>query len=213
MLDFILHLDQHLIYLLQNYGTLLYVLIFIIIFAETGLVVTPFLPGDSLLFALGSVISFDSQNTINVYLMFVVLSIAAILGNISNYWIGRYLGDRVLNAKQSRWINPKHIEQTQVFYQKYGALAVILSRFAPLVRTFVPFVAGVGKMSFTRYCFYTIVGGVFWVGSFLFAGYFFGNLPQVKDHFHLLILGILVVSVLPALIGWFKMYRAKSKTI
>lgn len=209
IIDLILHLDQHLVFLIQNYGTQIYLIMFLIIFSETGLVVAPFLPGDSLLFALGSVISFDPNKSIQIHEMAGVLILAAILGNISNYWIGHSVGPKIFNKPQSKFFKPSNLEETQNFYNKYGPLAIIFARFAPIIRTFVPFVAGIGRMNFLKYFLYTVVGGVAWVASFLYAGFYFGNRPEIKSNFHFLIIGILIVSVLPAIIGWYKMQRQR----
>lgn len=209
LIDIILHLDQHLQNWIQFFGPWIYVVLFVIIFAETGFVVTPFLPGDSLLFALGALAAM-SGSILNVNLLFVLLSIAAITGNITNYVIGRKLGPKVFSSQSSKFLNKEYLEKTHTFYEKYGAIAVILSRYAPILRTFVPFVAGIGKMDYKKFVFYTVVGGITWIAAFLYAGYYFGNMPQVKANFHILIIGILVISVMPAVIGWFKIKFSKS---
>ncbi|HEX9185832.1 MAG TPA: DedA family protein [Vicinamibacteria bacterium] len=193
--DFFLHLDRHLAEVIQAYGTWTYALLFTIVFLETGLVVTPFLPGDSLLFAAGS---FAALGALDVGLVFVLLSVAAILGDTANYAIGHYLGPKVFHYPKSRFFNPDHLRKTHAFYEKYGGKTIIIARFVPIVRTFAPFVAGIGAMSYPRFLVYNVAGGLLWVAVCLFAGYFFGNLPFVKKNFSLVILAIIVISVLPA---------------
>jgi len=195
--DFFLHLDKHLAEVIRGYGTWTYALLFAIVFLETGLVVTPFLPGDSLLFAAGS---FAALGALDPWLLFLLLSAAAILGDTVNYGIGHYLGPKVFHFPRSRFFNPDHLRQTHEFYEKYGGKTIIIARFVPIVRTFAPFVAGIGAMSYLRFIAYNVVGGVLWVATCLGAGYFFGNLPFVKQNFSVVILAIVVISVLPALI-------------
>jgi len=195
--DFFLHLDKHLAEVIRGYGTWTYALLFAIVFLETGLVVTPFLPGDSLLFAAGS---FAALGALDPWLLFLLLSAAAILGDTVNYGIGHYLGPKVFDFPRSRFFNPDHLRQTHEFYEKYGGKTIIIARFVPIVRTFAPFVAGIGAMSYLRFIAYNVVGGVLWVATCLGAGYFFGNLPFVKQNFSVVILAIVVISVLPALI-------------
>lgn len=194
IVSIVLHIDDHLAVVMQTYGMLVYALLFIIVFVETGLVVTPFLPGDSLLFAAGAL---SATGGINIVFLFVLLSFAAIAGDTVNYWIGYYIGPKVFKEKKSRFFNKEHLDRTHAFYEKYGAKVIILARFIPIMRTFAPFVAGVGKMTYGKFISYNIIGGLAWVGIFTFVGYYFGNLPIVKENFSLIILGIILVSVLP----------------
>lgn len=206
----ILHIDQYLAAWVQMMGPWLYVLIFLIIFAETGLVVTPFLPGDSLLFALGALISLP-ETGLNVHLMSALLMIAAILGDNVNYSFGRYVGPKVFNKENSIFFNRSHLIKTEEFYKKYGPKAVVLARFVPIVRTFVPFVAGMGKMHVPLFFKYNVVGAILWINIFLYAGFYFGNLPIIKRNFTLVILGVIFVSILPIIIEFFKAQRLKTK--
>lgn len=199
--DIILHLDKHLTVLIQTYGTWVYLILFLIIFCETGLVVTPFLPGDSLLFVAGAM---AGAGALDVHALFALLVLASFSGDNTNYWIGRYLGPRVFSREHSRLLNPAHIERTQRFYEKHGGKTVILARFLPIVRTFAPFVAGIGRMHYRQFLFYSFAGGIFWIGSFVYGGYFFGNIPFVKNNLTAFILGIIVVSVLPGIIGYLR---------
>ena len=203
-IEFILHIDTHLQAIIGEYGGWTYALLILIIFAETGLVVTPFLPGDSLLFAAGT---FAGLGSLNPLVLFVTLSIAAILGDTVNYWIGRAVGPRVFQ-KETRFIKRKHLERTQAFYAKYGGKAIVIARFMPIVRTFAPFVAGIGSMDYKRFVFYNIFGGILWIGLFVFGGYFFGNLPVVRDNFSLVIIVIILLSVLPGVIEYLRARRS-----
>jgi len=205
LLDFILHLDTHLVELVQQYGTLSYGILFLIIFCETGLVVTPFLPGDSLLFAVGAL---GAKAAFNPVLIFLTLSAAAILGDSTNYWIGYFLGPKVFSSESSRLLNRKHLDRTHQFYERYGGKTVIIARFMPIIRTFAPFVAGIGRMNYLKFLFYSIVGTVLWIGLFITAGYLFGNIPIVKRNFTFVVLAIIFISLLPVLVeGW----RARRK--
>jgi len=201
LIEFVLHLDRHLHELVLHYGTWVYGILFLIIFAETGLVIMPLLPGDSLLFAAGAV---AATGGLDPHLLVILLIIAAISGDTVNYSIGHYVGPRVFSQTQSRWLNPQHLQRTHHFYQKHGGKTVVLARFLPIIRTFAPFVAGVGAMNYLRFLMYNIIGGVVWVSSFVYMGYFFGNLPIVKENFTLLILAIIVISLLPLVIEFFK---------
>lgn len=194
LLDFVLHLDVHLGELVARYGLLIYAILFLIVFCETGLVVTPFLPGDSLLFAAGALAAVGSMDP---WLLGIVLIVAAILGNTSNYWIGRWVGPRVFHWENSRWFNRKALDETHRFYERHGPLALTLARFMPLVRTFAPFVAGVAAMSHATFQLYSVLGGVLWVVSFVALGYFFGNIPFVKAHLAWIMIGVVIVSLLP----------------
>jgi membrane-associated protein len=193
-LDYILHLDAHLATLVAQFGSWTYAILFLIIFAETGLVVTPFLPGDSLLFATGAL---AAVTDLNVYVLFVLLTIAAILGDAVNYWVGRNVGMRLFDGR-IRYLKPEYLDRTHAFYEKYGGKTIVIARFVPIVRTFAPFVAGMGSMSYGKFATYNIAGGILWIGSLLFAGYLFGNIPIVKDNFGLVIIGIIILSILPA---------------
>jgi membrane-associated protein len=206
LIDFILHIDVHLSELINNYGTQTYIILFAIVFIETGLVIMPFLPGDSLLFAAGA---FTAKGDLNLWLLGIGLTIAAIAGDSLNYAIGHYFGPRVFNANY-RWLNREHLRRTEVFYEKHGGKTIILARFIPIVRTFAPFVAGVGTMNYKRFLAYNVVGAVFWVWSFLLLGYAFGNHPAVKKNFTLVILAIIVISVLPVIIEFIKARRASA---
>ncbi len=205
--DFFLHLDTHLAQVIHAYGTWTYALLFLIVFLETGLVVTPFLPGDSLLFAAGS---FAALGALDVSALFLLLSVAAVLGDTVNYAIGKYLGPKVFHFPKSRFFNPEHLRRTHDFYEKYGAKTIVIARFVPIVRTFAPFVAGIGKMSYPKFLAYNVAGGVLWVALCVFAGYFFGNLPFVKRNFTLVILAIIFVSVLPAVVEFLR-HRNESR--
>jgi membrane-associated protein len=196
-LDWFLHLDEVLPQVTSQYRGWTYLILFGIIFCETGLVVTPILPGDSLLFAAGYVASLP-EGQINVWLLCLVLIVAAVLGDTVNYHIGKYVGPRVLSGKVSRWLNPKHLEKTERFFEKYGAKTIILARFVPIVRTFAPFVAGIGSMNYGRFLAYNVVGGILWVFSMTLAGYWFGNIPIVKKNFELVVIAIVLLSVMPA---------------
>jgi membrane-associated protein len=193
-LDSILHLDEHLALLVNTYGTITYGILFAIVFAETGLVVTPFLPGDSLLFAGGAIASLGS---LNLGLTIAILMAAAILGDTVNYWIGHYFGQKIVDNPKITFINQEHIDKTEQFYKKYGGKAIILARFVPIIRTFAPFVAGVGTMNYRKFILYNIAGGVLWVLLFTLLGYFFGNIPVVQHNFHYAVFAIVGLSVVP----------------
>lgn len=195
-LDVVLHLDRHLIDLLAQYDVWIYAILFFVIFAETGFVVTPFLPGDSLLFAAGALAAIDSSGTLSAPTLTVLLSLAAILGNTVNYSIGRAIGGHAFSGRY-RFIKVDYLRRTERFFERHGAPTIVLSRFAPIIRTFAPFVAGVGHMPYGRFQAYNIVGGVLWVGLFIWGGYLFGNLPLVKDNFGFVTIAIIVVSLLP----------------
>jgi membrane-associated protein len=204
LLDFVLHLDKHLSSLIQTYGLWTYLILFVIIFLETGLVVTPFLPGDSLLFAAGT---FAAAKALNVLWLFVVLSAAAILGDTVNYWIGHYVGPRVFHQEKSRFFKKEHLDRTHRFYEKYGPETIIIARFVPIIRTFAPFVAGIGRMSYWKFISYNIIGGIGWVALFIFGGYFFGNIPFIKRNFGLVIIAIIIVSTIPAVVEFYRHRR------
>jgi membrane-associated protein len=207
-IDLFLHLDRHLNEIIRDYGVWTYLILFLIIFCETGLVVTPLLPGDSLLFAAGALAAI-ADSPLNVGLLFLLLSAAAILGDTVNYWIGDYVGPKVFQ-KKVRFLKREYLERTHDFYEKYGGKTIIIARFVPIVRTFAPFVAGVGSMTYWRFITYNVVGGILWVAICLFAGYLFGNIPIVKENFSLVILAIVFISVLPGVIE-FARHRARSR--
>ena len=207
VLDVVLHLDKHLLILAQDYGTWIYLILFLIIFCETGLVVTPFLPGDSLLFVTGALAATGALAPENVVLL---LTAASILGDNTNYWVGRYFGPKMFKSEHSRLLNPRYLEQTHQFYQRHGGKTIILARFFPIIRTFAPFVAGVGKMDYRQFVPYSLIGGLAWVGSLVLAGYFFGNIPYIKQNLTLVIFGIVGISLLPGVIGFIRHRYAKS---
>lgn len=207
-IDFILHLDKYLNLIIGQFGAWTYVILFLIIFAETGLVITPFLPGDSLLFAAGT---FAAIGSLNVFILFIVLLAAAILGDTVNYSAGKFLGSRAFK-KYPKIFKKEYLDKTQEFYDKYGSKTIVLARFVPIVRTFAPFVAGVGKMNYFRFLVYNIFGGILWVALFIFGGYFFGNIQIVKDNFSLVIIIIIILSFMPMVWEWWKHKRHKKLT-
>ena len=204
LVDFIVHIDRHLAEIIADYGLWTYGVLFLIIFAETGLVVTPFLPGDSLLFAAGAFCA-RPETGLNVHLLAVLLFVAAVIGDTLNYWIGAKIGPAVFKRDDSMFLRKKHLERAHAFFEKYGGRAIILARFVPIVRTFVPFVAGVGRMTYSRFIVYNVVGGFVWIYFFIYAGYIFGNQPFVQKNFKLVILVIIILSVLPLV---FEAWRA-----
>ena len=205
LIDLFLHLDVHLGGVIQDYGAWTYLILFMVIFLETGVVVTPFLPGDSLLFAAGS---FAALGALDVTRLFLLLVTAAVVGDNTNYFIGRKLGPRVFR-ENVRYLNRRHLDRTHAFYEKHGGKTIVLARFVPIVRTFAPFVAGIGAMRYRRFLPIDLFGGVLWVGLFVFGGYFFGNLPIVKRNFSVVILAIIVISVMPIAWEYVRMRRAK----
>lgn len=200
VIDLFVHLDEHLSGVIQTYGTWTYLLLFLIIFLETGLVVTPFLPGDSLLFAAGT---FAGLGDLNVGLLFGLLSVAAIIGDTVNYWIGHFIGPRAFSG-EVRFLKKEYLDRTHEFYERHGGKTIILARFIPIIRTFAPFVAGIGAMSYGKFITYNVVGGLVWVALFTFGGYFFGNLPFVQNNFTLVVLAIIFISVLPGVYEFLK---------
>lgn len=207
LIEFILHIDVHLGQLISSYGVLTYLILFAIIFVETGLVFVPFLPGDSLLFAAGA---FSALGSLNILAIFLLLSFAAILGDTVNYWIGRFFGEKLIENPKVP-INKEHIEKTQKFFEKHGGKTIVLARFIPIVRTFAPFVAGIGKMSYKQFVSYNVFGGILWVTLFTFAGYLFGNLPTVKHNFSVVVLAIILLSVAPIFLDFFR-HKLSKKT-
>lgn len=208
MIDFILHIDQHLVALTAQYGAWLYAILFWIVFCETGLVVTPFLPGDSLLFAAGAVAA-ASQGNLNVHVVAGVLLAAAILGDAVNFAIGKYFGAKLFANPNSKIFKQEYLHKTHAFYEKYGGKTIILARFVPIVRTFAPFVAGMGDMNYSKFIRYNIIGALAWVLLLTYLGYWFGNLPMVKDNFGKVVIGIIVVSVLPMVVEMIKAKMGK----
>lgn len=209
IVDFILHIDDHLVEIVNNYQTWTYLILFLIIFAETGLVVTPFLPGDSLLFAAGAIIA-KPETDLNIFAMWILLIVAGILGDLVNYHIGQYVGPKAFSGKY-RFLKKEYLEKTERFYDKHGGKTIIYARFVPIIRTFAPFVAGVGSMSYAKFASFNVVGAILWVTSFLFIGYFFGGLPVIKDNFTLVIFAIIGLSILPPVIEVIKEKRAERK--
>jgi membrane-associated protein len=204
LIEFLLHLDKYLDLLIKDYGTFTYVILFLIIFIETGVIVMPFLPGDSLLFAVGA---FCAKGSLSLGACLALLFFAAVLGDTVNYWIGKRIGSRIFELK-SRWIKQEHLLKTQQFYEQHGGKTIILARFLPIVRTFAPFIAGVGKMEYRNFLFYNLTGGAVWVLLFTLLGFFFGNLPFVQKNFSLVIVGIVALSVVPPL---YEYWRSRTK--
>lgn len=200
-IDLVLHLDRHLIELISTHGAWVYAILFLVIFCETGLVVTPFLPGDSLLFVSGAI---AATGAMAPELLVVLLVAASFLGDNTNYWIGRLAGPRIFKSKTSRLLNRDYLDKTHHFYQKHGGKAIILARFFPIIRTFAPFVAGMGHMDYRRFLAFSLGGSIAWVGSFVLGGYFFGNIPFIKQNLTLVMLAIILVSVLPGIIGYLR---------
>jgi len=201
VIDLFLHLDTHLQTVIQSYGTWTYVILFLIIFCETGLVVTPILPGDSLLFAAGA---FAATGSLDLAWLLILLTVAAVLGDAVNYAIGHFMGPKVFSQPDSRFLKREYLDRTHQFYEKYGGKTIIIARFVPIVRTFAPFVAGVGSMTYAKFASYNVVGGLLWVGVCVLAGYAFGNIPVVQENFTLVILGIIFVSILPGIIEFLR---------
>jgi membrane-associated protein len=209
LFDFIMHIDKHLNIIIQSYGLWSYLIFFVIIFCETGLVVLPLLPGDSLLFAAGA---FAAIGAFDVKLLLLLIILAAVGGDTVNYWIGYFVGPKVFHKENVRFLNKQHLERTHEFYERYGGKTIILARFVPIIRTFAPFVAGIGKMTYWHFITYNIVGGIAWPFLFILGGYFFGNLPIVRKYFTLVILAIIIISVMPMVIEFIRVrYFAKKE--
>lgn len=206
IIDIFLHLDKNLAQVIAQYGVFTYALLFLIIFMETGFVVTPFLPGDSLLFAAGAL---SATSSLNIFLLYIIICFAAILGDTVNYWVGHFIGPKIFE-QDTKLIKKEYLIRTQKFYDKYGNQAIVLARFVPIVRTFAPFVAGVAKMSYIHFITYNVIGGIAWVSLFLWSGYFFGNIAFVKSHFHYVVLAIIVFSLIPMFIEWYKISKNNS---
>jgi membrane-associated protein len=213
VIDFILHIDGHLAELFSQYGLWIYGILFLIIFCETGLVVTPFLPGDSLLFATGALVAISAASGLDINVMAALVIGAAFLGNIVNYTIGRFFGTHLFRNPASKIFRKDYLDKAHSFYEKHGAVAIVLTRFIPIIRTFAPFVAGMGGMKYPRFIAYNMIGAILWVGIFLYAGYFFGNIPSVRKNFTMVILAILVVSVLPIIYEAWKARREASAAV
>ncbi len=205
VLDFFLHIDKNLEWVISTYGVLTYGILFFVIFMETGFVVTPFLPGDSLIFATGV---FAARGSFNYILIYLILLIAAFLGDTVNYWIGHFIGPVAFEGK-NKFLKKEYLDKAQKFYEKHGGKAIVLARFVPIVRTFAPFVAGIGKMNYAKFISFNLLGGFLWVSLFMWAGYFFGNLPLVRDNFHLVMVVIVMISVVPIIMEWWKAKREK----
>ena len=210
LIDFVMHLDVHLNALIVTYQLWTYLILFAIIFCETGLVVTPFLPGDSLLFATGALAA-TPGSPLQVALAFPDPRAAAILGDTVNYWIGHAVGPKIFSQKKIRFLKKEHLERTHEFYEKHGGITIVLARFIPIIRTFAPFVAGIGRMTYWRFIGYNVIGGIAWVAIFVFGGYFFGNLPVVRRNFTVVIIAIIFISVLPGVIEYLRQRRQKAK--
>lgn len=207
LFDFLLHLDGHLAAIIERFGIVSYIILFLVIFAETGLVIFPFLPGDSLLFAAGAI---SSTSALNPILLFIILASAAIIGDSVNYWIGTYVGPKAFKAGGSKFFKKEYLNRTHEFYEKHGGKTIVIARFIPIIRTFAPFIAGIGKMSYPHFLFYNVMGALLWVGLFIFGGFYFGNLTVVKDNFFLVVLGIIFISLLPGFYEFFSQKRKKS---
>jgi membrane-associated protein len=203
LIDLFLHLDKHLSQIIQNYGVWTYLLLFLVIFVETGFVVMPFLPGDSLLFAAGTFASPALGSSLNIFLLWALLCTAAILGDTVNYWIGHFIGPKAFTG-EVRFLKKEYLDRTHEFYEKHGGKTIIIARFIPIIRTFAPFVAGIGAMNYGRFITYNVVGGVLWVTIFTFGGYYFGNLPFVKENFSLVVIAIIFISVVPMIFEFIK---------
>lgn len=210
LIDFVLNIDEHLVVLVNDYKTWTYLILFLIIFAETGFVVTPFLPGDSLLFAAGAIIA-NPESNLNIFLMAAILIVAAILGDWLNYHIGKYVGPKAFSGKY-KLLKKEYLDKTNAFYDKYGGKTIIYARFVPIIRTFAPFVAGIGTMKYSKFLSYNVIGAVVWIISFLFLGYFFGGLPIIKDNFSIVIFLIIFISMLPPILEILREKFKKTKT-
>ncbi|MBI3582339.1 MAG: DedA family protein [Nitrospinae bacterium] len=201
VLEIFIHLDTHLNFVIQSYGVWTYLILFLIVFCETGLVITPFLPGDSLLFAAGT---FAAMGSLDNILLAVILSIAAIAGDTVNYWIGYRVGPAIFHKYDVRFLNREYLDRAHRFYERHGGKTIMIARFMPIIRTFAPFVAGIGRMSYMRFVIYNITGGIFWVAIFIFGGYYFGTIPLVKRNFTIVIMTIIVISIMPGVIEYLR---------
>ncbi len=208
LIDIVLHVDRYLDIIIQTFGVWSYIILFMIVFCETGLVITPFLPGDSLLFAAGALAGIGS---FDVRILMIVFPVAAIIGDNVNYWIGRTIGPRIFHRENVRFLNKKHLDRTHEFYEKHGGLAVVFGRFAPIIRTFMPFVAGIGKMNYAKFLAFDIFSGILWPAIFVLSGYYFGNLPFVKKYFSLVVVVIIIISVIPIIYQLVRMRLEKNE--
>jgi len=208
LMNGLLHIDKYLTLIIQQYGVLTYGILFLIIFIETGVVIMPFLPGDSMLFAAGALAAIGSMN---IFTLLIVVYIAAILGDTVNYYIGRKIGKKILAKEEVRFINKEYLKKAQTFYEKHGSMTIVIARFIPIIRTFAPFVAGIGEMNYSKFIPYNLLGGGLWVGLFLGGGFFFGNLSIVKDNFSYMLLAIIIISLLPGVIMFIKEKRKKGE--
>lgn len=209
-IELFMHLDKHMNVVIQTYGLWTYLLLFLVIFCETGLVVTPLLPGDSLLFAAGT---FAALGSLEIGWLFVLLSLAAIAGDTVNYWIGHYVGPKVFHKENVRFLNKEYLDRTHRFYEKHGGKTIVIARFIPIIRTFAPFVAGIGRMTYGRFISYNVLGGLAWIAIFTFGGYYFGNIHAVRNNFTLVILAIIFVSVLPGVIEFLNQRYRSSQSL
>jgi len=210
LIDFVLHMDRYLGQIVTDTGLWTYVILFVVIFIETGLVVTPFLPGDSILFAAGALIA--AQGVLDIKILYILMVIAAVAGDTANYWIGHYIGPRVFH-EESRFLKKEYLDRTHAFYEKHGGKTILLARFIPIIRTFAPFVAGVGEMTYGHFISYNVVGGIVWPALFLFGGYFFGNIPFIKDHFSLVVIAIVLISLIPAVVEVLKNKKKPAEAV
>lgn len=201
IINIMLHFDKYLNLVIQNYGMWTYALVFLIIFCETGLVVTPFLPGDSLIFATGAL---AARGSLSIITLFIIFLSAAIIGDTVNYHIGKKIGAKIFEKEDIKYINKQHLKKAQNFYKRHGSMTIVLGRFIPIIRTFVPFVAGIGEMHYSKFIIYNMLGGIMWVSLFLGGGYFFGNLPVIKENFSYVVIGIIIISIIPAVIAFIK---------
>lgn len=206
-INIFLHLDKYLSEIIQSYGYVTYIILFVIIFCETGLVILPFLPGDSLLFAAGT---FAAKGDISLGILYLILCVAAVLGDSVNYEVGRFFGPKIAQQEKTRFLNQEHVERTHKFYEKYGAKTIIIARFVPIIRTIAPFVAGIGDMGYKKFLHYNVIGGISWISICMLGGYLFGNIEIVKHNFSIVMIGIVIVSILPAVIEYIK-YKYTSK--
>jgi membrane-associated protein len=207
-IDFFIHLDRHLAEMIQNFGGWTYFIVFMIIFCETGLVVTPILPGDSLLFGLGT---FAALGALEIEWLLILISVAAVAGNIVNYAIGYYVGPKIFQKENVRFLNKAYLDRTYQFYEKHGGKTIVIARFLPIIRTFAPFVAGIGKMKYSRFFLYNVLGSISWVAIFVLGGYYFGNLPFVKNNFTIVVFAIIIISMLPVVIEYFRHHFRSSQ--
>jgi len=207
--DIVLHLDKYLSHIIQKFGNWTYLILFVVIFSETGLVVFPFLPGDSLIFTTGV---FAATGAFDKWILFAILGIASIAGDNTNYWIGNFLGPKVFHYENSRFFNREHLLKTHKFYEKYGGKTIIIAKFIPIIRTFTPFVAGIGSMTYPRFLVYDVIGGISWISIFMFGGYYFGNIPVVRRNFTLVIFLIIIISTLPGIVEYLR-HRSSGKNI